>query len=167
MKRLILMRHAKSSWSVPDQVDFDRPLNKRGQRDAPAIGRWLKEKTYLPDLALVSTAVRTQETWDGLLDEIPDCPADFLRSLYHADAGTMRDALRSAPDDSETVLMLGHQPGIGDFGTRLLAQPPSHPDFTRYPTAAVAIIDFDFGAWNETGWGSGRLADFIFPGLLA
>ncbi len=165
MKRLILMRHAKSNWSDRDQLDIERQLNKRGQRDAPAIGRWLAAKGYLPERALVSSAVRTQETWRGLTESLPACPADFVSALYHASAATMLAALRGA-GGSDCVLMLGHQPGIGDCARRLLEAAPDDNTFEVYPTAAVSIIDFVVSDWTEVDWHMGTLADFMVPKAL-
>ncbi|WP_111430491.1 histidine phosphatase family protein [Rhodobacteraceae bacterium DSL-40] len=163
MKRLILMRHAKSSWSDPEQKDIDRPLNKRGLRDAPAMGKWLAGKGYMPDQALVSSAKRTQETWCGVTSEIPDCLAEFQPQLYQAGPAAMMTALQGAPATAESLLMIGHQPGIGDFARRLLAMPPNDGDFDRYPTTATAIIDFKADAWSAIAWNSGTLKDFIIP----
>ncbi len=160
MRRLILMRHAKSSWADPGQSDIDRPLNDRGRRDAPAIGAWLRDRGYLPDQALVSPAVRTRETWTGVASALGACPASFPPALYHAEPGRMLTTLREA--SGATVLMLGHQPGIGALAERLLATPPADPEFERYPTAATAIIDFETD-WPSLGWRSGTLADFIIP----
>lgn len=167
MKRLILMRHAKSSWSDPEQKDIERPLNKRGLRDAPAMGKWLADKGYLPNQALVSSAKRTQETWRGVSSEIPDCPAEFQPQLYHAGPAALMAALHAAPAATESLLMIGHQPGIGDFARRLLATPPNVGDFDSYPTAATAIIDFEADAWSGIVWSSGNLTDFIIPRNLA
>jgi phosphohistidine phosphatase len=165
MMRLILMRHAKSSWSDPAQPDIDRPLNKRGQRDAPEIGRWLHEKGYRPEKALVSSAVRTKETWSKLAETMGSCPAEFQERLYHATAATMLHALRAA-DGCSCVLMLGHQPGIGEFADRLLAEPPADPEFQKYPTSAVSVIEFPCDRWQEVDWRSGKLTDFIAPRSL-
>lgn len=165
MKRLILMRHAKSSWSDPGQADIERPLNKRGRRNAPTIGKWLAREGYLPQLALVSSALRTRETWDGVSGEVPACPAEFQSTLYHASSTTMLSSLRGA-STADCVLMLGHQPGIGDFARRLLAETPRNSEFDRYPTSAVSVIDFECSEWREIGWGTGRLTAFIVPKLL-
>ena len=78
----------------------------------------------------------------------------------------MLAVLRAAPD-VERVLMLGHQPGIGAFAERLLAEAPDDPDFAKFPTGATAVIDFDVPAWPEVGWGGGRLADFVVPRSLS
>jgi phosphohistidine phosphatase len=112
MKRLILMRHAKSSWDDPAMRDIDRPLNKRGRKNAALMGRWLKDEGYVPEHALVSVAERTRETWARVQEAAGAGPADFVRELYEAGPETMLQVLRGAPAVA-TVLILGHMPGIG------------------------------------------------------
>ncbi len=158
MKRLILIRHAKSDWGTPALADHDRPLNGRGQRSARAIGHWLREKHYLPGSAYSSTAKRTCETWEGL--DI-DAPITFTRKLYHAEATAMLEVLRAAR--ANTVLMLGHNPGIGDFAAMLLGAPPEHRDFDRYPTCATLVADFEIEDWADLNFGLGHARDFVVP----
>lgn len=160
MRRLILMRHAKSSWAEAGQRDHDRPLNGRGRRDAAAMGTWLAAQGWTPDAALVSTAARTQETWAllGFGEIAMTPPAD----LYHAAPEAMLAALRGAPD-AETVLMLGHMPGIAATARMLLAAPPDDAEFAKYPTTATSVIEFGVEGWREVRWGSGRLAAFTTP----
>jgi phosphohistidine phosphatase len=165
MRRLILMRHAKSSWADPGQRDLDRPLNKRGRRSAALVGAWLKRGGYRPDAALVSSARRTQETWAGVVAKAGAAATRYLPELYHAGPEAMLEALQRAPDVG-CVLMLGHQPGIGGFARRLLADPPDDPAFEKYPTGAVAVIDFEVAGWPEAGWERGRLVDFVVPRAL-
>src|SRR6478735_6393170 len=98
MRRLILIRHAKSSWADAATADVDRPLDKRGRDGAALVGAWLAREGYRPDAALVSTARRTRETWDVLAHALGDAPASYLPGLYHADAEAMLEALRAAPD---------------------------------------------------------------------
>lgn len=162
MRRLILMRHAKSSWADPGQRDLDRPLNKRGRRSAALIGGWLKDKGYLPEMALVSSARRTQETWAGVVAATGAAPTTYLPELYHAAPEAMLSMLRGAAG-AGTLLMLGHQPGTGAFAARLLADPPSDEGFGKYPTAATTVIAFDVDDWQAVGWGAGRLVDFVVP----
>ena len=88
-----------------------------------------------------------------------------MPEIYHAAPETLLAVLRAAPD-VERVLLLGHQPGIGGFARRLLADPPGDADFAKFPTGATAVIDFDVGGWAEVGWESGRLADFTVPRRL-
>ena len=163
MRRLILMRHAKSSWAEDGQADHERPLNGRGRRDAAALGAWLVETGRMPDAALVSTAARTQETWSRLgLAGVAMTPRG---DLYHAAPEAMLAALRGAPE-VETLLMIGHQPGIGAAARMLLSEPPDDPDFAKYPTAATAVITLPVDAWADAGWGAGRLEEFVTPASL-
>jgi phosphohistidine phosphatase len=165
MRRLILMRHAKSNWSDPGQRDLDRPLNKRGRRAAGLVGGWLKTKGYRPGQALVSTARRAQETWAGVVAVAGAAPTTYLPELYHAAPETMLGVLRAAPE-VESLLVLGHQPTIGTFARQLLAAVPEDADFEKFPTAATAVIEFDAPGWADVGWGEGRLADFVVPRRL-
>ena len=165
MRRLILMRHAKSSWAEPGLRDLDRPLNKRGRRAAGLIGRWLDKKGYLPDQALVSSARRTTETWASIVAVAGPGETRHLPELYHAGPETMLEIVRRAPD-VPCLLVLGHQPGIAAFAARLLAEAPANADFARYPTAATTVVDFDVAGWPEVDWGTGRIVDFVTPRSL-
>lgn len=156
--RLILTRHAKSSWDHPGLTDHQRPLNQRGKQSADAIGEWLKNNGYLPGQILSSSSARTVETCERLK---LDAPARFLETLYHASANTMLLALQAATED--TVLMLGHNPGIGDFAEQLVKTQPNHPRFLDYPTCATLVVDFDIKSWAEAGFGQGQTVAFIIP----
>lgn len=165
MRRLILMRHAKSCWADPEQRDRDRPLNARGRRSAPLLGAWLAKNAYAPDHALVSNARRARETWSGVTASVEPAPAEFLADLYAAAPETLMDRLRMAPD-AERLLMLGHMPGIGAFARALLTDAPQDAQFDRYPTGATAVIDLPVDNWRDAGWGAGRLVDFVVPRSL-
>ncbi|KZY35770.1 phosphoglycerate mutase [Roseovarius sp. HI0049] len=158
MKRLILMRHAKSSWATPGQDDHARPLNGRGKVSARVLGEWLTHKRYLPDQTLSSDSARTRETF-ARLKILSD--AEFLADLYLADPEDMLRVLRKATGD--TVLMLGHNPGIGWFAQTLVAEPPPHPRFFDYPTCATLVAEFDIATWEEVGTGTGKAVDFVIP----
>lgn len=158
MKRLILMRHAKSSQGDPAMGDHARPLNGRGRSSARRLGDWLRARGYLPDLALVSDAARTRETFARL--DI-SCDARFLPALYLVDPDGMLKVLRQATGD--TVLMLGHNPGLGWFAQTLVAAPPPHPRFYDCPTGATLVAEFDIAAWRALVPGTGRVLDFIVP----
>lgn len=123
-RTLVLMRHAKSSWANAALMDHDRPLNGRGKASARAMGAWLRQRDHLPDFAISSTSERTGQTF---LELGIDVPVRFSRALYHAEASTMMMVLKEQTE--QTVLMLGHNPGIGDFAERLVEQPPQHPRF--------------------------------------
>ena len=164
MRRLILMRHAKSSWADPGQRDLDRPRLFSGRRSAALVGAWLARKGYRPQHGLVSIARRTQETWAAVVAVVGGAETTYLPEIYHAAPETLLGVLRAAT--GARVLMLGHQPGIGVFAGRLLASPPADADFENYPTAATAVVDFDVADWAAVAWGSGRLVDFTVPRRL-
>jgi len=162
MKRVILTRHAKSSWANLGQADHDRPLNDRGQKAALKIGQWLHDNDYIPDQVISSTATRCVETWAGLEQALKtDITPQYDRKLYHAHVGNMLEKLKVATGD--TVLMLGHNPGIAAFAEELLEVVPKSDNFFRYPTAATTIIDFDIDDWSELQLRSGQLHSFVIP----
>lgn len=163
--RLILTRHAKSSWDDPTLPDHDRPLNDRGRRAAAALGRWLASRGDLPGEVLCSDARRTRETWEGIAPHLPGAPAAILKpALYHAGPDVMLAVLRHAT--APVVMMLGHNPGIADFAQRLLARPPADPAFHRYPTGATLVATFEADRWDEVGFGTGAALDFVVPRRL-
>lgn len=162
MKKLILMRHAKSSWDNTDLDDHARVLNGRGRISADAIGDWLRGRSHVPDQALVSDSARTRETFSRLNFR---CDARFVDALYHASAPTMMRVLKEATGD--TVLMLGHNPGIAEFAERLVNVQPDHPRFYDYPTCATLVAAFDLEDWAALTPKSGRVLDFTVPREVA
>lgn len=163
---LVLTRHAKSSWTDPLQEDHDRPLNARGRDAADRIGQWLAATAFQPDLALVSSARRACESWARISAALPSPVRErSLAPLYHAAPETMLRALRTAT--GAVVAMVGHNPGIGEFAARIVASPPAHPAFARYPTAATLIAAFDVESWAEVQFGMGVVAEFVTPRDLA
>ena len=161
MLRLVLMRHAKSSWDSPALSDFDRPLNARGQTSAQALGDWIRQNGYVPQAAVVSSAQRTIETFEGLDLGIT---AAFSRSLYLASAEVIRRAL--ANQTSRSVLLIAHNPGIADCASRLVAEMPDHERFLDYPTGATLVVDFPADTWEDVTWLSGQVVDFVVPRTL-
>lgn len=168
MKRLILLRHAKSSWSDPDLDDHDRPLNQRGRLAAPLMGAWLAERDLTPDHVICSSSARTIETWRrarALLNgEAPD--PTISAKLYHADPAAMLKLLRAAPDEAETVMMIGHQPGLGAFARKLAngATPAGCARaFTKFPTAACAVLESEAESWADAAFGEARFSAFAIP----
>jgi phosphohistidine phosphatase len=162
--RLILTRHAKSAWDDPALDDHDRPLNKRGGAAARALGDWLASRGYEPEEVLCSTAVRTRETWDRLAATPLEVLARIrvLPELYHASPDTMLDLLRTATAD--TVMILGHNPGIAELAAMLPATRPADASFRRYPTAATLVLDFQIASWRDADSGLGSVLDFYTPG---
>lgn len=167
MRRLILFRHAKSSWAESDLADHDRPLAERGRQAAPLMAAWLAERGYAPDAVLCSSSVRAIETWAAAQPLLPQAPPpQILRDLYHADPATMLRILQAVPDSAETVLMVGHQPGIGAFARKLAddATPPrAARAFKRFPTAACAVLDLPIERWADAAFGAARFHSFAAP----
>lgn len=167
MRRLILLRHAKSSWDDPTLDDHDRPLNRRGKAAAPLIGAWLADRGFAPDHVVCSSSARTRETWARLAPALPAAPEPQLEPrLYHADPETMLDLLREAPETARAVMLIGHEPGIGAFARRMasaVVPPECARAFEKFPTAAAAVIDLDAARWRDAGFGAGRFHAFATP----
>ena len=179
-RRLILLRHAKSDW--PDMPDRDRPLAKRGRRDAPRIGRWLHEHGYQPDVVVVSAAARTQQTWDLVAPQLGGSPAiRFEPRAYAASALTLLYLAQELPARYRTALLIAHNPGLSELATSLAAPPesdgaagpaatgPAVKDSPRpaisLPTAAVAVFEFS-GDWPSLTPGHARLTNLTTPADL-
>ena len=160
MKRLIVMRHAKSAWDDPLQADHDRPLNDRGRRAAPVIGAWLTAEGLTPDQVLVSSSRRTLETLAGLA--LGPVPALLLPALYHAHPAAILAALCDH-GQGKTVLLLGHNPGLSEFVTRIAAAPLDHPRFNNMPTGAALVATLDVADWAQTDWGMAKAQRFVTP----
>ncbi len=163
MKRLILVRHAKSSWSDNTLNDKDRPLNDRGNADALKIGKWLAARGLQPDQVMASTALRCRETWNGLAKGLgPVADVAFLDLLYLATDREMLEILHTAT--GETVLMLGHMPGIGDFARDLRQDPPPmHDLFRKYPTGSVSVLNLHIDDWSQVHYGDADFETFATP----
>lgn len=159
MKRLILMRHAKSDWTDSGLPDHARALNARGRRSADAMGNWLRTHKIEPDYILCSDAARTRETLARL--GLGDIPTTFTRDLYLAEPEVMQQALSGQTEDC--VLMVAHNPGSAMLADTLLHSAPSHPDFYAYPTCATLVADFDIANWRDLQHGTGQAAEFMVP----
>lgn len=164
--RLILTRHAKSSWDDPTMADHDRPLNPRGLASAGLIGDWLASRGDVPGQVLCSDSRRTRQTWEQIAPRLGTGPELVLKpSLYHAGPDVMLAVLRGAT--APVVMLLGHNPGIGEFAGRILARAPSDPEFQRYPTGATLVATFEAADWGAVSFGSGAALDFVVPRELA
>lgn len=158
MKTLILMRHAKSGWGNPDLKDRDRPLNKRGERASPQMGAWIKAQDLVPDLALVSDARRTRETWDLLGLE---CPVSFHAGLYLAEPEEILTHL--AQQTAERVLVLCHNPGVAELAATLASDWPKHERFMQFPTASVCVLTLNQPDWQGITPASAAVQHFVTP----
>jgi len=169
MRRLYLLRHAKSSWARPGLDDFERPLNARGREASPATGRRMRKAGLVPDLVLCSAARRAVETWEALAPSLGREPAVKLyRSLYLAAPARILETVRRAPDEAGAVLVIGHNPGMERLAAQL-AGPGSDPEAlaeltAKYPTAALAVFELDAGSWRDVELGACRLEAFLKPG---
>lgn len=167
MKRLILMRHAKSSWDDDGLSDIKRPLNDRGRMGADLIGRWLENEGLVPDLAILSPATRVQETWSRTSAAFSASPETVeAPKLYMAAPETIRDTIREF-GKGDTVLLLAHQPGIGAAARAFRIDPaPIHSSFDKYPTSATTVLDFHIDDWAMIDFGNGELHRYITPKQL-
>ncbi len=165
MRRLILLRHAKSDRPA-GVADRERPLNPRGRRAAPAVGAHLAKAGFRPDLALISPAQRTRETWEAVAAGLGDPETRWQPEIYEAPAERILAVIRTAPDQAGTVIVVGHNPGLGDLASDLVGEGPREARSRlalEFPTAAYAVIDFDAARWAEVTPKRGRLERFVRP----
>lgn len=165
MKRLTLLRHAKSTWDDPVARDFDRPLNPRGRRAARRVGEEMSRLGLAFDRVLASPARRVKET----LDEVgqgygrPLAP-DYDQRLYLADLETLVEIVRDADDEAESLLLAGHNPGLEMLAMALTSGTGLRDELAvKYPTGTVAEIALPVGRWSKVEPGGGRLLRFIRP----
>ena len=147
MNRLILFRHGKAERSAPGG-DFDRRLTERGRFDAALMGRVLKDEEFRPDLVLVSAAARTQDTWAAVAPTFPDAEIQVRRDLYLASETVIWALAETLGEARDTVLVIGHNPGLQDLSLALLRQGgASAMEMSRasakFSTASVAAFTFD------------------------
>jgi len=159
MKTLLLLRHAKSSWKQPEQSDQDRPLNKRGKKEAPKVGIYLKANDLIPNLILSSTARRAHDTAQAVAEECGfEGQIDLYQDLYLSDPACYLDILHCLPDDARRVLVVGHNPDVEEMLT-LLTDLSEH-----MATAALAVVDLPISSWQELSEATdGRLQTLWVP----
>ena len=162
MKTLILMRHAEASRAEPGMGDHDRRLNEQGRATVPVMARWLDERNLQPERILCSAARRTCETAVLMRDAVPFLPEpDVSEELYLASPGALRQHLARLPGVCNSVLIIGHEPGLGTL-LRTLGANSAMPDHRRtnshFPTAAVAVLEADVGGWSAF---SADVAEFV------
>jgi phosphohistidine phosphatase len=150
---------------VPDEK---RPLAKRGRQDAKAIGRWLNDHGYRPDTVVCSTALRTRQTWELVAPELvnPELEGSpsvtFEPRAYDASALTLLYLAQELPAHSRAALLIGHNPAISELATELAEPSAASGGAIRFPTAAVAVLEFT-GDWAALAPGQARLLDFTVP----
>ncbi len=164
MKTLYLIRHAKSSWDDPELDDFERPLNKRGKKDAPNMAKRVKEKRVAPDFMIASPATRALETCKEFA-KILDFDKDKIKidkRLYHADEDQILTVIQELKDrdrdEEEVVLLFGHNPGLTEFANMLLNE-----SIDNIPTCGIVKAHLKIDQWKDARFGCGKLDFLDFP----
>ena len=162
MKTLLILRHGKSDWNADFRYDHERPLNKRGEKAARAVGRYLTATDQVPERVITSTAVRARDTLalaleaGGWTSEVRETDA-----LYEATLSDVLREVQAEPDEADRLLLVGHEPTWSSMVSELIGDAR-----VRFPTAAIARIDLDVGRWADVQWGGGELVWLIPPKLL-
>jgi phosphohistidine phosphatase len=170
MRRLMLLRHAKSDWSTPGQRDHDRPLSARGREAAPKMGTYMVRHALIPDLIVASTAKRVVETLELILsafDETPKTTSDG--AIYDAAPNALLDVIKATPRAVHSLLMVGHNPGFAELAALLIASGEVEARqrlLEKFPTAGLAVIDFALDDWSKLHPRAGRLDRFVVPRAL-
>jgi phosphohistidine phosphatase len=164
-KRLVLVRHAKSSWTNPDLADHDRPLNARGRDAATAVGQFLHGSGVRPDLVLCSSATRARQTLERLHFE--GAAVVIEDDLYGAGASALLTRVLAVPNEVHTLAVIAHNPGIEDLARLLADQRDDLEAAGKFPTGAVADLEFAIDAWAEVAPGQGQLRSFVVPRALS
>jgi len=167
-KTLYLLRHAKSGWDDPVARDFDRPLNKRGEKAARTIGQWMAANGVTFEQVIASPAVRVIDTLDGVWAGYGrKMEPTWDRRIYLASSATLLDVLREVSDEHDSVMMVGHNPGMEDVVFDLVPDDGSSPlreeVEVKYPTAALAQLDIDIDSWSDIGKPVALLKRFVRP----
>jgi len=170
MRRLMILRHAKTERAEPGERDRDRTLTKRGRADAPAIATYMAHNDLVPDLALVSPARRTQQTWELVAAVFPKSPRRSNEDrLYNADTDDLMELIaetRGAP----SLLVIGHNPGLHDLSLQLISSGDAKLRtrlLEKLPTSGLVVIDLPVDTWSQLRPQSGRLSYYMTPELLA
>ena len=178
MRRLLLLRHAKTEHDAPSGQDQDRRLDDRGRLDAAAIGGWIVRHLSVPDLVLVSTAVRAQQTWEIVRQAMQDAAradaappkVESLDELYAADPAQILQIVRMAETAGPQQLMvIGHNPGMHELALALAGSGDAAAKKAledNLPTTGLAVLDFAIEDWNEVAFRRGTLVRFTSPKLL-
>jgi phosphohistidine phosphatase len=178
MRRLMLLRHAKTEHDAPSGHDHDRRLDERGRLDAAAIGTWIGQHPPLPDAVLVSTAVRAKQTWEIASDAIkgavqeqaPQPHVEWLDEIYGAETAQLLRIIRmAAATDPARLMLIGHNPGMHELALMLAGSGDAAAKKAlehNLPTGGLAILDFAIDDWNEVAFRRGNLVRFTSPKLL-
>lgn len=160
MKVVYLVRHAKSSWDDHSLRDFDRPLNERGKRDAPRMGKRLKEREIMPNLMLSSPAVRALTTCKEIADILgyDENRIKTDKRIYHASEEDLLHILQELNENHKSVMLFGHNPGLTDFANQLFNE-----RIMNIPTCGIVAGKLNLNNWKEAKPGCGKMQFFDFP----
>ena len=158
MKKLYIIRHAKSSWKDLTLDDFDRPLNKRGRLNAPAMGKRLKKRKVMPDLILSSPALRAKVTAEVIASKVKYTQEIiYNKDIYDADIETIHQILTEIDDENGVVFLFGHNSNL-DMLTK------HYIKFDKnIPTCGVVEIDFKCDSWHDISRDNAKLVSFDYP----
>lgn len=169
MRRLLLLRHAKTERPEPGERDRDRKLTARGRADAPVIGTYLARHGLVPDLVLVSPVTRAEETWALVAPAFTKAPRVAKdERIYNASPETLIALIRQTRD-AHTLLVVGHNPGLHDLAVRLIASGDVETRERvneKLPTSGLVVIDLPFDDWSRLHANAGRLERFVTPRLI-
>src|ERR1043165_1182920 len=170
MRRLMLLRHAKSDWSVPGARDQDRPLNARGREAAPKMGAYMARHGLVPDFIVASPATRVTETLALVLPAFTKQPKTVPDArIYETGADELLTVIKKAPRSVHCLLLVGHNPSLAQLASLLVASGEVETRqrlLEKFPTAALAVIDFPVDDWSKLHPKSGRLDRFVLPKAL-
>ena len=174
MRRLMLLRHAKTEHDAPSGRDQDRRLDHRGHRDAAEIGGWIGRHPPFPDHVMVSPAARARQTWEiawaAMQQHAAPPQVEFLPELYGADPAELLQAVRAATaEDPKRLMMVGHNPGMHELALMLIGSGDAAARSAladNLPTSGLVIFDFAVDDWNDVTFRRGRLVLFVSPKLL-
>jgi phosphohistidine phosphatase len=174
MRRLMLLRHAKTETDAPSGRDQDRRLDDRGRKDAARIGNWIATHPPFPDAVLVSPAVRARQTWEiawaAMKDVVSAPQLELLPELYGADPAQLLQSIREASvHDPKRLMLIGHNPGMHELALTLAGRGDEaglEALAHNLPTAGLAVYDFAVDDWNDVAFRRGRLVLFVSPRLL-
>jgi phosphohistidine phosphatase len=171
MRRLLLLRHAKTERAGPDERDRDRKLTARGRSDAPIIGAYMAQHRLVPDLVLVSPAARAEETWALVAPAFSKTPRVARdQRIYSASAAALVDLIRETGGDARRLLIVGHNPGLHDLALQLIgaADVEAVENLNEnLPTSGLVVIGLAFDDWSLLQDNAGRLERFVSPRLIA
>jgi phosphohistidine phosphatase len=169
MRRLLLLRHAKTERPEPGERDRDRRLTKRGRDDAPLIGAYMARHGLVPDLALVSPATRAEETWALVAKTLPTAPKVMEEEgIYNAGRDKLIGIIRKARD-AHVLLVVGHNPGLHELAVSLIASGDVEARERvneKLPTSGLVVIDLAFDDWSRLHPNAGRIERFVSPRLI-